>query len=392
MKPSGFPPVVLQSGFRVFFLGAVIYSVVSMAVWLYFYVAGGNIFVAMPLTVWHAHEMVFGFTLAVVAGFLLTAVSNWTSLPTIHGLPLLGLFSVWSLARIFAFFPSSFSLWPLMACNLLFTLWLFGIVLMPILKVRQWKQSAVLSKLLMILICEVVFYGALLHSDLVRERIMLKFAVYMIISLILTIGRRIIPFFVEKGVGYPVTLNNSRFLDYSSVVLLVLLSVLDVFFQFPSAVSGISLLLVLIHSLRIKGWYTHGILSKPLLWVLFCGYMFIILGFALKVMAMFSHRFDDAALHAWTSGGIGIFIIGMMARVSWGHTGRNISDPPHTLGWIFLMIILGSVFRMFFTLLFDAQYIVWIGVSQVLWIAAYGMFLITYAPVLISARIDGKPG
>src|ERR1039457_4460293 len=101
-------PVVLQTGFRLFFLGAAIYAVLSMAFWFLFYVVGGNIFIAMPSTVWHGHEMIFGFTMAVVAGFLLTAVTNWTGLPTLNGWPLLVLFLFWALARIFAFMPASF--------------------------------------------------------------------------------------------------------------------------------------------------------------------------------------------------------------------------------------------------------------------------------------------
>lgn len=385
-------PVVLQTGFRIFFLGAAVYTVVSMMFWLIFYVAQGHIFVAMPLTVWHGHEMIFGFTMAVVAGFLLTAVTNWTGLPTLSGWPLLGLFLFWAMARVFAFMPAWFSLWPMVLCDGIFLIYLCVAVMRPIIAVKQWKQSAVFSKLILVFLCCVVFYTALFHADLVIERKALRFAVYMIISLILTIGRRIMPFFIERGVGYPVTLRNSRFLDWSSVVCLIAFSIIDVFCNWPMVVAVLCALLVVIHTLRLSGWFTPGILRKPLLWILFAGYVFIIIGFFFKAFAALNHQPDDSALHALTAGGIGIFTLGMMARVSWGHTGRNIAEAPSGLPLIFFPIAAGAVVRVFFPLFDEHHYVLWIGISQVLWMVAFILYLVFYAKVLISPRPDGKPG
>lgn len=321
-------PVVLQTGFRIFFLGAAVYAVLGMAFWYLFYVAGGNIFVGMPLTVWHGHEMVLGFTMAVVAGFLLTAVMNWTGLPTLHGFPLLALFLLWVCGRIAAFMPAAFPTWPLILFNLFFMFCLTIAVMRPIVAVKQWGQSAVYSKLILIFVSACVFYTAVAHTDLLVERKALRFAVYMIISLIFTIGRRVVPFFVERGVGYPVTLRNSRTLDLICMVCLVVFSVLDVLWPQPQVIISLCAIIVCAHILRLSGWHTPGIWKKPLLWVLFTGYAFLIVGFVLKALAVLGHQPDDAALHAWTAGGIGIFTLGMMARVSWGHTGRNIGDPP----------------------------------------------------------------
>lgn len=385
-------PVILQTGFRIFFLGAAFYAVLGMAFWHLFYVAGGNIFVHMPLTVWHGHEMIFGFTMAVVAGFLLTAVMNWTGLPTLHGMPLLVLFLFWAIARVMAFMPYDFPAWPLILSNLVFILFLTIAVMRPIIAVKQWKQSAVFSKLILIFISSGVFYTALAHSDLLTERKALRFAVYIIISLIFTIGRRIIPFFIERGVGYPVDLRNSRLLDMISLVCLVVFSVLDVFWPQPWVIVGLCVLLATSHTLRLAGWYTPGVWKKPLLWVLFVGYIFLIAGFVLKVLSILGHRPDDAALHAWTAGGIGIFTLGMMARVAWGHTGRMIAQPPRSLSFMFALMIIGAVVRTFFPLFAEEQYIMWIAVSQILWILTFGLYLVFYFGVLTSARPDGKWG
>ena len=385
-------PVVLQTGFRIFFLGAAVYAVLSMAFWLLFYVAGGNIFVAMPLTVWHGHEMIFGFTMAVVAGFLLTAVTNWTGLPTLNGWPLLVLFLFWVAARIFAFMPLSFPLWPMAFCDTAFLGFLIIAVIRPIIAVKQWKQSAVFSKLILIFLSGIVFYGALFNKDFKNEHKALLFAVYMLVSLVLTISRRVLPFFIERGIGYPVVLRNSKLLDAASLVLILAFSIIDVFFHFPFVVSVLCVLLVVVHTLRLAGWYTYGIWEKPLLWILFVGYVFLIIGFFLKALTIFNYQLGDSALHAFTAGGIGIFTLGMMSRVSWGHTGRNIADAPSGLVFIFIPIAAGAVIRVFSPVLGPSKYVLWIGGAQVLWMIAFGLYLLFYFRILVSPRPDAKWG
>ena len=385
-------PVVLQTGFRIFFLGAAAYAVLSMAFWFVFYVAGGNIFVAMPLTVWHGHEMIFGFTMAAVAGFLLTAVMNWTGLPTLNGWPLLILFLFWAMARVFAFMPASFPLWPMALCDTAFLVFLSGAVMRPIIAARQWRQSAVFSKLILILSSGIVFYGALFHADLKVERKALRFAVYMVASLIFTISRRVLPFFIERGAGYPVTLRNSQVLDLASLVFLIAFSFVDVFWNFPVTVAILCALLVMVHTLRLSGWYTPGIWRKPLLWVLFVGYAFLIMGFLLKIPAALYHRPDDSALHALTAGGIGIFTLGMMARVSWGHTGRNIAEAPRQLPFIFVPLAAGAMVRVFSPILDGSKHALWIASGQILWMLSFGLYLFFYFRILTSSRPDGKWG
>lgn len=385
-------PVVLQTGFRIFFLGAAAYAVLSMVFWLMFYVAGRNIFVAMPLTVWHGHEMVFGFVMAVVAGFLLTAVMNWTGLPTLSGTPLLVLFLLWAAARVLAFMPASVPHWPMALCDGAFLAFLTVGVMRPIIAVRQWHQSAVFSKLILIFLSSVVFSWALFHANLGIERKALRFAVYMIVSLILTISRRVLPFFTERGVGYPVTLRNSKLLDMTSLVFLILFAVIDVFWNLPVVVAVLCALLVVVHVLRLAGWYTPGIWKKPLLWILFAGYVFLVIGFLLKIPAAINHRPDDSALHAFTAGGIGLFTLGMMARVAWAHTGRSLAEAPRQLPLIFAAIVLAAVIRVFFPFLDESKYALWIGISQVLWMIAFGLYLFFYARVLTSPRPDGRWG
>lgn len=385
-------PVFLQTGFRVFFLGAAIYTVVSMAVWMMFYIHGRNIFVTMPLTMWHGHEMIFGFTLAVVAGFLLTAVMNWTGRPTPRGTPLALLFGLWLAARVSVFFPWEGARWLVLGFDGIFMTGLIIGVSRPIIAVRQWRQSAVILKVVLLLASFLWFHIALHQGIFAQERKALLLAVYLIVSLILTIGRRVIPFFVERGLDQPVTVGNSRFLDLSSLVLLVLFTFCDVFWPRWPVTPLLAGLLVMVHALRWKLWFSPAVLGKPLLWVLFAGYAFLIAGFALKVFAYFLWVPADAALHAFTAGGIGIFTLGMMARVSWGHTGRLIKEPPKSLGLMFLVLKLAAVLRVMGPLLDESRYLIWIAASQVLWMAAFVHFLVIYTPVLTGPRVDGKYG
>lgn len=384
--------MILQSGFRIFFLGAALYTILSIAFWMCFYIFGLNIFVALPVNVWHGHEMIYGFTMAVVAGFLLTAVTNWTERQTLTKIPLLILFAFWSAGRVFAFMPGDLS-FPLMSlCDNIFLVYLLFGVTRPVVEAKHWKAFAVLSKVILILICSILFYFSLKHNSLRMTHMGLTFTVYMVISLILTISRRVIPFFVERGVGYPVTLRNSKFLDLSSMCLLIIFSIGDVFAPRLFILPAVTSALALIHILRLSGWFTPGVCKKPLLWVLFLGYAFIIIGFILKTIAYISAPSPDYALHAFTYGGIGIMCLGMMSRVSWAHTGRNINEPPSVLPLMFAVLFAGACARVFMPILDAGHFPVWIAVSQFLWIIAYGLFIVVYFPVLSSPRIDGKFG
>jgi len=140
------------------------------------------------------------------------------------------------------------------------------------------------------------------------------------------------------------------------------------------------------------GWHTKGLWHKPLLWVLYLAYGWIVLGFALKVSAFAFGISPFLAIHAFAVGGIGMMTMGMMARVSLGHTGRDVLEPPSALFWIFAILFMGTVIRVIFPLLNPVHYILWIGLSQVLWMISFSVFLMLYLPILVSPRIDGKPG
>ena len=383
----------LSLGFRPFFTMAAVFAVLSMLAWTGVVVFGWQTdFMVLPATTWHAHEMIYGYSLAVIAGFLLTAVRNWTGLQTLHGAPLLLLLLLWLAGRLLLLAGAAVPLQIVALVDGLFMVWLIGALLVPVIKVRQWKQLGIISKLLLLLLSNGVFYAGALGIIENGMRIGLYSGVYLVIALVFVMGRRVMPFFIEKGVDYPVQLKNRPWLDMASLVLFLAFWIADIAHPDSLPVALLAMGLMVLHAIRLAGWHTPGIWQKPLLWVLYVGYGWLIAGFALKAAVVFFGISPFLPLHAFAYGGIGMITVGMMARVTLGHTGRNVFDPPPVLFWIFTALLAGSSFRVLLPLLDPGRYLAWTGISQVFWIGAFTAFLVIHLPMLTRPRADGQPG
>lgn len=346
----------------------------------------------LPQTVWHAHEMVYGYGMAVIAGFLLTAVRNWTGVQTISGTPLLLLFLLWLAGRLLFVAGNSEMLQLAAVTDGLFGIGLVAAILIPVVKVKQWKQLGIVSKIVLLIVSNMVFYAGIFGLLEDGRRIGLYSGTYLIIALILVMGRRVIPFFIERGAGYPIQVRNRPWVDIASLLLFLAFWLADVMQPDTLLVAALAVALLALHILRLLDWHTRGIWSKPLLWVLYLGYGWLAVGFALKAAVPIFDISPLPALHAFAYGGIGMVTLGMMSRVTLGHTGRSILEPPPLLPWIFAVLLLGAIFRVVPPLLNTAHYVFWIGIAQVLWITAFVLFLVIYLPMLARPRADGQPG
>ncbi len=385
-------PAILSLGFRPFFLAAGIFSVVSMLWWLGIYQFQLPVEItSINLFQWHAHEMIYGYALAVITGFLLTATKNWTGIQTLHGKPLLLLLSLWAVARLLFLFGSVY-IWLAGVFDILFLLFSVAAVAYPIVKVKQWRQMAVLSKLILLLVGNVLFYlGALgLYADGVFLAI--YGGLYLIVGLILTIGRRVLPMFIQNGVDSPVTLFNSKWLDLSSLAFFLLFFISELFFSNSMYTACFALAVFFINAIRLIGWHCAGIWKKSLLWSLYLSFWFICLGFLLFAGVHFFGISKYLAIHALAFGGIGVVTLAMMSRVALGHTGRDLSQPPKALAYAFAILILGGVLRVFVPLLDVISYSLLMGITQGLWILSFSIFVVIYYPILTRARADGAPG
>ena len=388
---TGMP--LFRLAFRPFFLGAGIFAVVSVFIWMIVYVHGINFnFSGMSPTTWHAHEMIFGYAMAVIAGFMLTAIKNWTGQQTLRGPGLVVLFALWVLARAIPLTGINVPLAVLAIIDLAFMLLLVIAATLPVLKAKQYKQLGVVSKLVLLMLSNMLFYLGAAGVIEDGERWGLYSGIYMIIALVFVMARRVIPFFIEKGIAGQAEIKNRLWVDMSSLVLLIALWILDVFTNLEMAVSAVAGILAALHVIRMAGWYTGQIWSKPLLWVLYIAYGSLVAGFAFKAAEYWFDLSPNISVHAFAYGGIGVMTLGMMSRVIFGHTGRNVFEPPRILIWCFALLVCGALFRVVFPLISMNYYIYWIGISQLLWIAAFIIFLVVYAPMLWSTRIDGRDG
>lgn len=379
---------MFELGFRAFFLGAGILAIVSISLWSAIYLFG----LVLPiegLTIfqWHAHEMIFGYTLAVIAGFLLTAVKNWTGIHPINSWLLSVLFALWFAVRLCFIFAGNY-LWIAAWLDLLFSVMLLVAVCRPIVIKKQWKQLAIVSKLLIILGFNGLFYAGVLGW--LEQGVFLGIygGLYLVLGLVLTMGRRVIPSFIESGVGYPVSLFNSKWLDISSLVLFLGFFISELFLRNQALSAYLALALFAVNAFRLLGWYTIGIWRKSLLWSIYLSFWFITFGFLLFAATYWFAVSPYLSIHAFAYGGIGLITIGMMSRVSLGHTGRNVAEPPKAVGFGFGLLLLGALVRVVMPLVAVAHYSLWIGLSQLLWVAAFVVFLVVYTPILVKPRIE----
>jgi uncharacterized protein involved in response to NO len=396
-RPSTHRYALTQLGFRPFFLLAAGFAVLSMVLWMALYsFAWQGLPAHYPSMTWHAHEMIFGYLLAVVAGFLLTAVKNWTGQQTLHKAPLMALALVWVLARLLPF--SGLPLMYTALADLSFQLVLTIALVQPIVRARQWQQLAIVGKLLFMLVANSLFYIGLVGVWSPGITLGLYMAFYLFVALTLTMARRVMPFFIEKGVGVAFTPRNYRWLDYASLGLFLSFMLTELSYiasgyaPLADLVTGLALIQIPLHSLRLVGWYHPNIWRKPLLWVLYIAYSWFILGFVLKALSAWLPLSPWLALHAFAYGGLSLMTLGMMARVILGHTGRNVFAPPSLLTSIFLFIIAGAIVRVLCVALWPQAQAVWILLAQISWITAFTLFLWIYAPMLLKARVDGRYG
>ena len=384
---------LLRLGFRPFFLGAALFSIVAMGVWMAVVVASAGILPAhVSPPFWHAHEMVYGYAMAVVAGFLLTATRNWTGIQTLDGRPLLLLLLLWITARIAYLLPGSHATLAAILLDCVFIISLSIALTLPVARARLWKNMGVISKVYFFLPGQILYGLGVMGWFENGQRLGIYIGLYMIVSLILVLARRVLPMFIERGVGYPVTLKNRLWVDVSCFLLFIVFAVSDIFLDTPSLTTACAATLFVLHAIRLWGWYTPGIWNKPMLWVLYVAYGWMIVGFGLKCLAGLTGISPSLATHAFTAGGIGMMTLGMMSRVTLGHTGRDVSRPPQGVGIMFMALMLAAFVRVAFPLLLANDYIEWIALSQALWMTAFVIFLKLFAPMLTQPRIDGRPG
>ncbi|MGR8979698.1 MAG: NnrS family protein [Gammaproteobacteria bacterium] len=388
--PNIFDYPLFALGFRPFFALAGLSALVLIMVWNAVFKGAWIIENYFTANIWHAHEMLFGYAVAVIAGFLLTAVKNWTGRPTLTGDKLAGLCFLWLYGRIAPFYSGLLPDIVIALIDLAFLPLLAYYITKPIVETQQYR-NLIFTGLLLLL----AYGNGLIHSEMLglranTARVGLELVVGTIIVLILVIAGRVFPFFTERGLPGTLAIRNPQF-DNWSIASAVLVFGLLLFDVSGTMLALPALLAVIINCARIAGWYVPRIWYVPLLWVLYVGYGWIILGFLLTALSAYSLVQMSLSLHAFTLGGISILTLGMMSRVALGHTGRALR-ASNTVAVAFVLINIAALFRILLPIALPHWYETLIYGSTLAWLAAFSLFVFVYGPILASPRVDGKEG
>ena len=377
-------------GFRPFFLLAGLSALMLMLLWNA--MVKGNIagVAYYPGSSWHAHEMLLGYCVAVIAGFLLTAVRNWTGQETLTGDRLASLCLLWLYGRVVPFYADTFPASLIALIDFIFLPLLAWQVAKPIIHTGNWRNLGFVGLLLLM-----AGGNALVHAQLLgwlpnSLTTGLQLEVYTITLMILFIAGRIFPFFTERGLPGMLAMRNPQ-LDVLSIVAALLVFALLLADVAGAWLAAAAVLAVIANLLRVAGWYVLRVWYVPLLWILYTGYAWIIIGFGLVALHAFAWVAADLALHAFTVGGIGLLTLGMMARVALGHTGRAL-QASNAMAIAFGLLNVAVVLRVLCPLAWQGGLMLFIYVATLLWLAAFALFMVVYAPILIAPRVDGNEG
>nr|WP_299013438.1 NnrS family protein [uncultured Photobacterium sp.] len=386
---------VFRLAFRPFFLAASAFSVVSMLIWAAFWSGKFNVSALMygnPLW-WHSHEMLIGFTGAIIVGFLLTAVQNWTGNPGVRGWKLATIFLFWLVARVGLLVGTPSVL--LMIADLVWMPLAAYFLAKPIVIRKQWNNFFFAPLILLLTYLNVRYHLAALGFGGGEIRSVSFMTVMVISVIVLVVGGRVIPFFTWRGTNTE-QITRVKGIELGSLIPSWLL-LLAVLLPLPDAINNEVLATLLFltgiaHLIRFARWRTLSTLKTPLLWSLHAAYLFMIVGiFALGLNYLTGDASYSVALHFITVGGIGCMILAMIARVSLGHTGRSL-QVGKAMVVAFALLLVAALVRTVLVVLFPALILNAYIISAVLWSMAFLIFSMVYYPVLTQPRVDGRPG
>jgi len=377
-------------GFRAFFALAGLSALALIALWNAMSNGSAHFGNYYPHSLWHAHEMLLGYTSAVIAGFLLTAVSNWTGRQTVSPDQLACLFLLWIYGRVTPFYAEMLPDALIAAVDFAFLPSLAYFVVKPLLATANHRNLVFVAMLGLMALGNALMHAQLLGLAESGLDLGLNMLVTVVVMMILLIAGRVFPFFTERGLSGVICIRNPVW-DAAA-----LLSGLTAFALAMLGVTGwllalAALIAAVVNVLRVADWYDGRIWYVPLLWVLYIGYAWVIVGFGLMALSAFSWVPSALALHAFTVGGIGILTLGMMARVALGHTGRALK-ASNVIALAFVVINLAALFRVLLPALMPAWYHGFLVVSAYCWLAAFSLFAVHYGPILSAPRVDGRPG
>lgn len=380
-------PALFSFGFRPFFLMGAVWIVVAMCLWLGMLIGWIDLPTRFDRGSWHAHEFLFGYLSAVIAGFLLTAVPNWTGRLPIIGWRLAALFLLWGAGRISILISDTLPPLIAPATDLAFPITLGLLILREIIAGKNWRNLIVLALLVVFTLANALFHYEAFVGKYAAQGYGLRLGLATAMMMIAVIGGRIIPSFtrnwlVREQHGARPAPPMQRF---DKLVLLTSLPILALWTLQPFAVTtGLCLLVLgLLHLIRLARWQGHHTLTEPLVFVLHASYAFIPLGaFALGLDKVLGNSSTVGAQHLWMAGATGAMTLAVMTRATLGHTGRDLTAGTATVA-IYLCVFAAALTRFLTPLYLGLSYL-----SGVFWLLAFAGFVVVYGPLLLFPKPD----
>lgn len=380
-------PVILSYGFRPFFLGASIWGALAMALWILEVSLGLGLGGTSGGSAWHAHEMLFGYTSAALAGFLLTAIPNWTGRLPVSGRPLLALFALWTAGRLALLWPDTLGVVVAIAIDASFLPLLFLICAREIVAGRKWKDLKVLAALFALASANGFFhYGNIVLGDVALPS---RLAISAYMMLIMIIGGRILPSFTGNWLKKRgATRLPAAYDRLDTVALLAALAALTLWTARPDdPITGwVCALAAILHGARLFRWRGWTTTAEGLVLVLHLAYAFVVLSFAALAASAFGLLEPTAALHVATAGGIGAMTLAVMTRATRGHTGLELHASRTTVVSYGAVLLAGAI-RPLTAVLPDLRAEI-IELAGAAWLLAFTLFVVEYGPTLLHKRKD----
>ncbi len=389
-------PAILQHSFRPFFMAAGFWAMLAIPFWLLSY--GGVLVLPAGFDglLWHQHEMLFGFASAAIAGFILTAIPNWTGRLPVSGWRLGLLVSFWLAGRLG--FLGAASIGPIATAvlDLSFLTTLAVMIARELISGKNWRNLPVL-----VLISCFALGNWLVHFEIIgfaeTAAVGFRLSTFVLAILVAVIGGRIVPSFTRNWLvrnGAEVLPEPMGRFDAIALAVLIIFVVAQIFVPDHRLTSILALLAGGLHGLRLVRWKGWAIFAEPLMWVLHLGYAWLAVALILIGLAGLTDTVPaTAAIHALTVGAFGTMILAVMTRASLGHTGRELTATPGTTV-IFILITIAAIVRVGAPFLNDQglndQSLSAIWISGIAWTAAYGLFTVLYFPVFTQPRVQAR--
>ncbi len=394
MNGRGF--VLLASPFRVFFLLAGLYGIAAVLIWLGLYLGHVSWDASVPPVIWHGHEMVFGYTAAVIAGFILTAVSNWTNTEAWNGRPLALAALLWVAGRLAWIAAPWLPAWLVAVVDLPFLPVLAWMLAVPVLATGNRRQLVFIGIFAGLFVANLLIHLEALGVMADGGHRGLILAVTLVMLYIAVLGGRVIPAFTGNSLRRRGDLDGPKVvpvLERGALISLVAVALIDLVAEASVAAGVAALVAAGIHGVRLAGWRGVRTLGEPILWVLHLGYGWLVVGLALRGLAALAPELvqPTAALHALTAGAIGTLTLGIMTRVSLGHTGRPFVAARLTVV-SYGLVTAAALMRVFVPILAPGLTMRALELSVVLWVGAFLLFVLEYGSILCRARVDGRSG